>query len=60
MDDDTKARIELGPGLGFDLDIEVKASGHKSSEGDGRTAADIKAEQERQDSEERRTNGTRK
>jgi hypothetical protein len=28
----------------LDFDIEIKAEGHKSSEGDGRTAADIERE----------------
>lgn len=28
----------------IDFDIEAKAEGHKSSEGDGRTAADIERE----------------
>lgn len=28
----------------FDFDLEIKMEGHKSSEGDGRTAADIESE----------------
>jgi hypothetical protein len=40
-------------GVLADLDFEVSFSGHKSSEGDGRTAADI----ERERDEEARTHG---
>ena len=35
-----------------DLDFEVQVSGRKSSEGDGRTAADIERELAHQDPEE--------
>lgn len=40
------ARSRLG-GLGAGLTITFRAKGHKSSESDGRTAADIRRELER-------------
>lgn len=42
-----KERVEVKHPLlgGFQFEVTMKAAGRKSSEGDGRTAADIEAEQ---------------
>lgn len=37
------------PDLGVVVTVDFKVSGHKSSEGDGRTAADIEREQREQE-----------
>lgn len=41
-------RLDDGAGGFIEVKVEVAASGYKSSEGDGRTAADIEAEREAQ------------
>lgn len=48
-----KERVEVKHPLlgGFQFEVTMKAAGRKSSEGDGRTAADIEAERARQDKE---------
>ena len=45
--------IDLG-----DIEFEAIASGHKTSEGDGRTAADIRAEEEEGQDPTEETDGT--
>ena len=50
------------PQTDFDIDVEIEMEGFKSSEGDGRTAADIRREmqeaKDRDDKTEETSDGT--